>query len=104
MHIWWLHVMKVSARNSEVLHAGLYYPEDSLKTKLCILVLAPPSLSLASSRHLTVACAWCANQSQGKLMLTEACKQYSLPWKNTGAFGWLGALAHHTRSPRLEGL
>ncbi|ELR21408.1 L-2-hydroxyglutarate dehydrogenase, mitochondrial precursor, putative [Acanthamoeba castellanii str. Neff] len=48
---------EVSARNSEVLHAGLYYPEDSLKTKLCIL---------------------------GKLMLTEACKQYSLPWKNTG--------------------
>lgn len=28
--------ISTSARNSEVIHAGLYYPEDSLKTKLCI--------------------------------------------------------------------
>jgi 2-hydroxyglutarate dehydrogenase len=53
---------ETSSRNSEVIHAGLYYGPDSLKTKLCL---------------------------KGKDMLYELCKKHSIPHRNTGK--WLVA-------------
>lgn len=48
---------ETSSRNSEVIHAGLYYGTDSLKTKLCL---------------------------RGKEMLYDLCKTHSIPHWNTG--------------------
>lgn len=48
---------ETSSRNSEVIHAGLYYGTDSLKTKLCL---------------------------RGKEMLYDLCKTHSIPHRNTG--------------------
>ncbi|KAH8804833.1 mitochondrial putative L-2-hydroxyglutarate dehydrogenase [Xylogone sp. PMI_703] len=49
--------METSSRNSEVIHAGIYYGADSLKTKLCI---------------------------RGREMLYALCEKYSIPAHNTG--------------------
>lgn len=49
--------METSSRNSEVIHAGLYYGADSLKTRLCI---------------------------KGKNMLYDLCKKHDIPHKNCG--------------------
>ena len=46
-----------SSRNSEVIHAGLYYPKDSLKAKMCI---------------------------RGKNLLYDLCCKYSIPFKKLG--------------------
>tara|TARA_R110002003_G_scaffold626_1_gene20861 strand:- start:1344 stop:2555 length:1212 start_codon:yes stop_codon:yes gene_type:complete len=48
---------ETSSRNSEVIHAGLYYGADSMKTRLCL---------------------------KGKEMMYELCKQHSIPHRNTG--------------------
>jgi 2-hydroxyglutarate dehydrogenase len=48
---------ETSSRNSEVIHAGLYYGAGTLKTKLCV---------------------------KGKEMLYELCKKHSIPHRNTG--------------------
>jgi len=48
---------ETSSRNSEVIHAGLYYGPTSLKTKLCL---------------------------RGKEMLYDLCKTHGIPHRNTG--------------------
>ncbi len=48
---------EISARNSEVVHAGIYYPKDSLKSKACV---------------------------QGKEMLYSFCEEYGVPYKRIG--------------------
>ncbi|KAF2456205.1 FAD dependent oxidoreductase [Lineolata rhizophorae] len=49
--------METSSRNSEVIHAGLYYPADSLKTSLCL---------------------------KGKPMLYDFCATREIPHRNCG--------------------
>ncbi|KAJ7162562.1 NAD dehydrogenase [Mycena crocata] len=46
-----------SSRNSEVIHSGLNYPPDSLKTRLCI---------------------------RGRELLYDRCKSYNIPFRKTG--------------------
>jgi L-2-hydroxyglutarate oxidase LhgO len=48
---------ETSSRNSEVIHAGIYYPEGSLKSMLCV---------------------------EGKRLLYEYCRQYDVPFNNCG--------------------
>ena len=46
-----------SSRNSEVIHAGLYYPAESLKSMLCV---------------------------RGKVLLYDFCRKYDIPFSNCG--------------------
>ncbi|MCX6334026.1 MAG: NAD(P)/FAD-dependent oxidoreductase [Bacteroidia bacterium] len=48
---------ETSSRNSEVIHAGIYYPEGSLKAKLCVV---------------------------GKTLLYDYCRKYEIPFNNCG--------------------
>ena len=48
---------ETSSRNSEVIHAGIYYTKDSLKAKLCI---------------------------EGKRLLYDYCRKYEIPFNNCG--------------------
>lgn len=47
----------ISSRNSEVIHAGIYYPDDSLKAKTCV---------------------------EGNRMLYEMCQNNNIPFKKLG--------------------
>ncbi|EHK22374.1 uncharacterized protein TRIVIDRAFT_191180 [Trichoderma virens Gv29-8] len=59
---------ETSSRNSEVIHAGIYYGKDSLKAKLCI---------------------------RGKHLLYALCDKHGVPYRRTGK--WLVAQNHAQR-------
>ena len=48
---------ETSSRSSEVIHAGIYYPKGSLKSKLCV---------------------------EGKRLLYDYCKKFDIPYNNCG--------------------
>jgi L-2-hydroxyglutarate oxidase LhgO len=49
--------LEISSRNSEVIHAGIYYPENSLKAKFCV---------------------------EGRNLLYKLCDQHNIPFKKSG--------------------
>ena len=64
--------MHTSSRNSEVIHAGLYYPQGSLKAKLCV---------------------------HGKEMLYRYCRERHVPFENIGK---LIVASHNAEMDRLR--
>ncbi|WP_367065110.1 NAD(P)/FAD-dependent oxidoreductase [Oryzisolibacter sp. LB2S] len=74
---------QTSSRNSEVIHAGIYYPQGSLKARLCV---------------------------QGKHMLYDYCEQRNLPFRRCGKLivatseGQLARLADIRRHAEANGV
>ncbi len=66
--------LEISSRNSEVIHAGIYYPEGSMKAKMCV---------------------------EGKSMLYELCEGQAIPHKKLGK---LIVAADYKEAEKLETL
>ena len=66
--------LETSSRNSEVIHAGMYYPADSLKAKFCV---------------------------EGNQLLYEFCEKYSIDHKRLGK---LIVAADNTETKAVEKL
>lgn len=49
--------LETSSRNSEVIHSGIYYPQNTLKAKLCV---------------------------EGRALLYELCEKYEIPYRKLG--------------------
>lgn len=64
----------VSARNSEVIHAGIYYPTNSLKAKLCV---------------------------QGKAQLYAYCEERAIPYKRLGKLIVATDIAQHSELEKI---
>jgi L-2-hydroxyglutarate oxidase LhgO len=65
---------ETSSRNSEVIHAGIYYTRDSLKSRLCV---------------------------EGKWLLYDYCRKYNVPFNNCGK---LIVATTETEIPVIEGI
>ena len=65
---------ETSSRNSEVIHAGIYYTRNSLKSRLCV---------------------------EGKWLLYDYCKKYNVPFNNCGK---LIVATSETEIPVIEGI
>lgn len=68
------HGRGISSRNSEVIHAGLYYPPGSLKARLC---------------------------GEGRALLYAACEEHRIPYRKTGK---LVIASEEAELPVLEAL
>ena len=78
--------LETSSRNSEVIHAGIYYPEDSLKAKLCV---------------------------EGKGLLYKLCDKHNIVYKKSGKvivaadeneISWLEELCEQGRKNGVDDL
>ncbi len=78
--------LETSSRNSEVIHAGIYYPEDSLKAKFCV---------------------------EGKSLLYKLCDKHNIPFKKSGKIvvaadedeiSWLDVLYEQGRKNGVDDL
>jgi L-2-hydroxyglutarate oxidase LhgO len=78
--------LETSSRNSEVIHAGIYYPEDSLKAKLCV---------------------------EGRNLLYRLCDDHNIAYKKSGKIivaadenevSWLGELYEQGRKNGIDDL
>ena len=65
---------QTSSRNSEVIHAGIYYPRDSLMARLCV---------------------------QGRRMLYAFCRDHGVPYQNCGK---LIVATNHEEREKLDGI
>jgi L-2-hydroxyglutarate oxidase LhgO len=78
--------LETSSRNSEVIHAGIYYPEGSLKAKFCV---------------------------EGKSLLYNLCDKHNIPFKKSGKIvvaadedeiSWLNILYEQGRKNGVDDL